>query len=373
MSTSTLAGNTVTHARVHIPAWGVPWVEATIEDEVKLSGPAKFVLADLELVGTIMSGGTGPKGRARYRIAAGAGAWGKTVPEKSYANDAGIKASTVLGDAALACGETIDAATLPDTRLGPAFAREKAPASRVLETVAPGRWYVGADGITRIGKRPQSAMPDDVQIGSVDQAFGTVELAADSIAQLLPGVLVEGLEAVDVLHVLEPGSIRTTLWTAGIAPSSRRLSSLRRIIEQIDPRRRYRGIFEYRVVTQTGERLNLQPIRVSTGMPSLQRVFVRPGVSGARADVALGSRVIVSFLDAEPSRPVVVGFEDAEGEGFLPGVLEIDSTDELDLGETATLTKIANGVLGIARATDPVVAGPFGGTITVGSSRARCG
>lgn len=367
MSTATLAGQTVTHARVHIPAWGVSWVEAAIDtDEVPISGAAVFKMADLTIAGTIMSGGTGPAGRARYRLAAGAGSWGKTVAEKSYANDAGIKASTVLGEAAKDCGETIDAATFPDTRLGPAYAREKAPASRVLETVAPGRWYVGEDGITRIGKRPQTVLPPDVQIASIDRAFGTVEMSADSVAGLLPGVLVENLEAVDILHELSPGKIRTTLWAAGISPSSRRLSSLRRIIEQIDPRRRYRGVYEYRVVTQESERLNLQPIRVSTGMPTLQRVFVRPGVSGARADVALGSRVIVSFLDGEPARPIVVGFEDADGEGFLPTILELNASTQVGLGPGPAR-------LAVARQTDPVIAGPFGGTITAGSTRVSSG
>lgn len=375
MSTSTLAGHVVTRARVHLPAWGIPWVEATLDEDATLTGPAKFVLADLEMTGTIMSGGPGPKGSARYRLAAGAGFWGKTIEAKSYANDAGVKASLVIEDAARACGETVDSATMPSTRLGPAYAREMAPAARVLELIFPSGWYVGEDGVTRIGKRPLAALPSDVQIAAIDRAMGTVELAADSIAALRPGVKIEDLEAVDVMHTLEPGSIRTTMWTAGIAPTDRLLSSLRRIVEQLDPRRRYRGIFEYRVVFQQDERLDLQPIRVSIGMPTLSRVFVRPGIPGARAEHKLGSRVMVAFLDAEPSRPVVVGFEDAEGDGFLPRVLELDAVQELDLGESALVTKLANGTMlqGVARQNDPVIAGPFSGKIVLGSTKVRCG
>jgi len=363
MSTATLAGHRVTHARAYLPAWGVWWAEVSLDEEVTLSGRVALALADLSLSGTIMSGGPGPKGRANFRIAGGAGSWGRDVAPKSYANDAGVKAATVLADAASACGEAIDAATLPTTRLGPAFAREAGPAARALEQIAPAAWYVGEDGTTRIGRRAAAAFTAPAAIASVDLARRTVALASESIAAIVPGVTVEGIEAVDVMHELAPGALRSTLWGSGMASTSRRLTAWRRIMDQLDPRARYRGVFEYRVVTQTGERLNVQPIRVSTGMPDLQRVTVRPGVSGARADVALGSRVLVAFVDADPARPVVVGFEDAEGEGFQPLALDLDGV----------LMTLAGGVLGVARQTDPVVAGPFGGTIVGASARVRCG
>lgn len=371
MSTATLADRAVLRARVHLPAWGIPWAECTLTEEADLHGAVTLSIADFTLTATIMSGGPGPKGRSRFRLAAGAGGWGKTLRAWSYANDAGVKASQVIQDAARECGESLEAATLPDTRLGPGYVREEGPAARVLEDIAPSRWYVGTDGITRIGKRRATDAPPDLQIGGIDKAFGTIDIAADAIAALVPGVTIEGLEAVDVLHELEPGALRTSIWAAGIAATSRRLSGLRRIIEQIDPHRRYRGVFEYRVVTQEGERLNLQPIRASSGMPSLQRVYVRPGVSGARADVALGSRVLVTFLDGERARPVVVGFEDADGEGFMPNVLEIDAHQALELGATATITTLANGTLvqGVARFGD--TAGPY--AITTASTRVRCG
>jgi hypothetical protein len=364
MSTATLEGRRVTHARAHLPAWGVWWAEASLDEEAALTGRVSLKIADLTLSGTIISGGIGPKGRASYRLAGGAGSWGRSIPAKSYANDAGLKASTVLADAATACGEALDAATLPATRLGPAFVREAAPAARVLEQVAPAGWYVGEDGTTRIGRRAAVTLATPASIASIDRAVGTVALAADSIATIIPGITVEGLEAVDVLHELAPGTaLRSTLWAAGIASTTRRLSGMRRILEQLDPRRRYRGIYEYRIVTQEGERVNLQPIRVSIGMPDLSRVPVRPGVSGARADLALGSRVLVGFIEADPARPVVLAFEDAEGDGFSPTILEFNASATIKIG--------AGAVLPAARQTDPVVAGPFAGTITVGSTKTR--
>lgn len=366
MSTATLNGHRVTHARVHLPAFGIWWAEGSLDEEAELTGAVTLAIADLTLTGTVMSGGPGPKGRSRYRVAGGAGKWGTTLLRRSYANDAGVKAATVVADAARECGETLDVTTAGATRLGPAFARQTAPAARVLEQVFPGGWYVGEDGITRIGKRSAGALTTAVEVGSVDRARGMVELAAESIAAIIPGVIVEGIEAVDVMHELVPGALRSTLWGSGIAATSRRLAAMRRIFEQIDARSRYRGIYEYRVVTRDGERVNLQPIRVSTGMPDLQRVFIRPGIPGARADVMLGARVIVAFLDSEPARPVVIGFEDAEGLGFLPSTLELNASSEVGLGPGPVRFPVA-------RQTDPVQAGPFSGTIVAGSTRVRSG
>jgi hypothetical protein len=141
------------------------------------------------------------------------------------------------------------------------------------------------------------------------------------------------------------------------------MTALRRIFEQLDPDRRFRAIYEYRAVSQTAERLNLQPVRVATGMPDLQVVPVRPGIPGARSNVAPGARVLVGFVDSSPARPVVIGFEDADGTGFVPQTLTLNASAEIILG--------AGGVLAAARMTDPVLAGPFAGTITGGSMKTK--
>jgi hypothetical protein len=84
----------------------------------------------------------------------------------------------------------------------------------------------------------------------------------------------------------------------------------------------------------------LQPVRTSLGLPSLRRVPVRHGIPGVWATHILGSRVLVAFVDADPARPVVVGFEDTDGPGALASVLTLQG-----------------GTLGVARETDPVHAG----------------
>lgn len=360
--TATLAGHRLVTGRISMPAWGVAWAEATLDEEVPLVGKVSLAVADLTLSVTIVSGGIGPTGRSSYRMALGAAGWGKIIAAKSFANDAGVKASTALIDAAGACGETFDQATLPTSRLGPAWTRDEAAAARELESIAPRNWYVGEDGLTRIGRRASRTVSLPTALIALDRSRGTLTLATESIAAITPGAIVEGLEAVDVLHEFAAGKIRTSIWGKGYAETSRRLDAYRRIFDALDPDRKFRGVYEYRVVFQLGDRVDLQPIRVSIGMPDLQRVTVRPGIPGARANLMPGSRVLVSFVDASPGRPIIVAFEEAEGIGFTPLSITIDAT-LIEIGEGA--------ILGAARLTDKVVAGPFGGAITTGSLQTR--
>jgi hypothetical protein len=74
---------------------------------------------------------------------------------------------------------------------------------------------------------------------------------------------------------------------------------------------------------------------------------VRPGVSGCRSDVALGSRVLVVFVDSDPARPQVIGFEDADGEGFTPLLTEIDASTFVNLGAGALPVARAGDLAGI--------------------------
>lgn len=336
ITAATLAGHRATDASAQIPAWGAWYADVSIDDETALTGAVDLVIADLTLKGTILSGGP-MQGRASYRLVGGKAGWGKVLPKKSYSNDGGVRMSTILLDAANEAGETLDATTLPTDIVGPSWTRQADAACRVLEQLAPSAWYVGEDGITRLGKRPTAQISGTVtQTSQIDLARGTVTIATESIATVVPGIVVKGLEAVDVFHeISSKGGLRSTIWAKRGSGASRRLEAFRKIFDQLDPDRAFRGLWEYRVVTQESNRVNLQPVRVSTGMPDLRRVFVRPGVPGSKAMLTLGARVIVGFADANPAWPVVVAFEDADGEGFKSISLTIDATTTIGLGAGA--------------------------------------
>lgn len=339
---ATFSGQRILSARIYLPAWGAWYADVSIGGEHTIAGAVRIVLNDLVLLGTVLSGGAS-FGRSDFRVVAGAGGWGKTLAKRSYANDAGVKLSTVVGDAAALAGESFESTSA--ARLGPAWTRPEGPACRVLEQVAPGAWFIGEDGVTRLGRRAVFAFTGKAaRVSPIDRARRRLVLAADVIAPLVPGVVVDGLEAIDVMHSVDSESgQRTTIYGRGIATSSKLLDAYRKMLDQLDPDRAFRGTFEYRVVSLTGNRANLQPVLVSTGMPDLQRVPVRPGLSGAKSTLALGSRVLVTWVNADPSRPEVVAFEDADGEGFRPVITEIDAQ---------TFVRLGAGALPVVRAGD---------------------
>jgi len=320
MSVATLNGHRVTSARVNLPAWGFWYCEVQIDGEHTLAGSVTLKVADLTLVGSVLSGNP-LKGRSSYRIVAGSGGWGRDVPAKGYANDAGVKVATVLGDAAREVGETL-AAVSASLSVGPSFARKAGPASRVLDLVADRAWYVDEAGVTQLGARAAGVLVGRVtRIDPVDLSRGKVVLAAESIATILPGVVVDDLTAVDVLHeVSAEGGLRSTVWGSQAGST---LDSLRELAEHLDPERPYRGLTEFRVGEVEGTRLSLQPVRVSSGMPVLKRVPVRPGMAGTSAAVQAGTRVLVGFIDSDVARPFVAAFEDEDGGGFQPETLTL--------------------------------------------------
>lgn len=320
----TLAGTPSSRGRVQIPAWGTWWADVDLVDDVALSGRVTLEVADATLVGTVVSGGVSD-GRASYRVVGGAGGWGAELPARGYADDAGVTLAAVLADLARETGESVEGVS-PLTRLGPHYARATAPAYVTLASLAPRAWYVDGGGVTRLGARPAVEYAGDAPRVRVDPAGQIVELAVDEgLESLVPGVEVDGASpATDVEWSWDGPRLLARVWT-GVRPS-RRLDAWRRVYDALDPRRAYRGVYEFRVVTQSGDALNLQPVRAASGMPDLARVPWRPGVPGVRADVTLGELVVVAFLDADPSRPVVIAHEAPGAPGWAPAALEIGGT-----------------------------------------------
>jgi hypothetical protein len=349
----TLNGHAASACLLTIPGVGLWYAGVDLADEVALSGSITLSVLGVSYQGYVIAGGV-VDGRSRYRVVAGAGGWGRELAPRAYANDAGLTVAKLVADAAAEAGEPTPA-DVPTRVLGPHFNRPALPASFVLNQLAPRAWYAREDGVVAFGARP--ALPaSSLPVVARNPAARCVTLAlTDSAAGLLPGVATEYGSAADVEIELGPEGPRARLY-ASPAPS-RRVSALARLLAAHDPGARFRGVHEYRVVTQTGERLNLQPVRSRAALPDLARVPVRAGVPGVKATHSPGSAVLVAFLDADPSRPAVVGFDEPTQPGWMPLFLE--------LGAAPTL--------GVARQTDPVQAGPFSGVIVTGSVRIKAG
>jgi hypothetical protein len=128
-------------------------------------------------------------------------------------------------------------------------------------------------------------------------------------------------------------------------------------VEGLFPDLRFRGHYEFRVVQQSGERFDLQPVRSASGMPDLSNVPTRPGTAGHKAVVTPGCLVLVVFADANPALPNVVSFDAPDAPGWVPISVQVGGTPALPA----------------ARLTDTVQAGPFGGVITGASATVTIG
>jgi len=366
-------GANVRRARVQIPAWGRWWADVDVQSALVLErGDAvTLTIDDITLVGTVVDGGAA-FGRAAYRVVAGTGGWSTAVPATAYRDDVGVAVASIVRDVATLVGETVG--TLPTTRLATHYARSAGPASRVLHDVAPRGWYVDFAGVTQIGARETTVYAGRAARVAVMPGVAYVDLATDVLADIVPGVVVDGAEpATDVEYRLDE---RRTMARVYAGPrTSREHDAMRRIFDAVDPLRAYRAAYEYRVVSLAGHTLNLQPVRSSAGMPDLERVPVRLS-AGVRADALLGSLVTVLFLDGDPSRPRAFTGDDADAPGWAPDAIDVDvaAGGDVTIGAHAATTALGPSPrLGVARIGDAVIAGPWGGTITAASTTVKAG
>jgi hypothetical protein len=364
----TVGGTTAIKARIQIPSRGVWWCDLELPEDEALSGAVEVEVLDATLRGTVIAGGAA-QGRSSWRIAGGAGRWGEVIPAKYYVNDAGVSKTLIAQDAAKACGEQIDVSGLDGT-LGTSYVRPRDSASVALDAVAPHTWRVDFDGTTLVDVASLAA--DQAVVLELDAPrmgeqphHGVVVISPDRIAHIQPGMSLDGKIITDIEHRIDAkDGARTTLYLADDA-KPRRSNAIEKAVRRMLPELRYSGVYEYRIVVQGGERLSLQPVRSSIGLPDIRRAKVRMGTPGIRADHRLGSIVLLAFVNADPTKPVVVGFDDPESPGFLPTRLEIDANVEVGLGDGIRL--------GVARMTDAVQAGPFAGAIVGGSMKVRAG
>jgi hypothetical protein len=352
---ATLSDQVVTSATVQIPAWGLPWADVET-DTAELLGDntVELQISDLTLAGTIVTSGA-PYGRSRYRVVAGSGGWGEVIEAQSYTSDYQVLRSDVLRDAAAAAGELIDLDGVTGS-LESHWTRQRGPAARTLELVSPRAWYVDLGGVTRIGSYPETTYTGDAtRMSGTDLAAGRIELAPVSLVGLLPGALVDGLRAADIEVRFGGEGLRATVW-AEHGASSRLASALDRIVQALTADRRLAGSWEYRVLQQQGERLDLQPVRTSAGLPYLTRVRARLA-PGLRVEHRPGSLVLVTFVDGSPSRPAVTGGDDPDSPGWLPQAIYLEAEGPIDVAADGDASVDATGITTIGESSAEVLAG----------------
>lgn len=357
MSECTLDDYVVNKATVTIPRSGVLYADVELPGDVRFEAFSKHILrvADLSIACAVVSGGV-EGGSAKYRLAGGAGKWGAVIRARSYSNDAGVKVSKIIADIAKDCGEQVDSAPQRG-KVGNYYVRAEAPASCFLNWYFSGKWHVGYDGITRLAPWPSSKV--ESRPLSYDPQHKTATYALENLAEIHPGCDVSGLfEAADIVHKLDGIELRTVFMGVSVT------DMFAKLLYQHMPELRYRGVWSYRVVSKQGNRYNLQPELQSSGMPDLLRVPVRAGVAGYKGELRSGSMVLVTFINCNATRPVIVGFDDPDSAGFLPQNIDFGVGCDVRIGGSALQTDATSSVLRYGDGVDmtsliPLLSGVF--------------
>lgn len=104
-------------------------------------------------------------------------------------------------------------------------------------------------------------------------------------------------------------------------------------------------------------RLDLSPLPDAVGLPELPAVEPWT-LGGAAVTPSPGAEVVIAFRDADPTRPVVVGYAQAPAAGgtsplaSLPSALRLDAFALVEVGPSASAVELAGGGDGVARVGD---------------------
>jgi hypothetical protein len=331
IAAATCNGQRLTALHVDVANIG-PWIaDLDFESDPEVSGRVEIrVGSSLVLVGTVLTAMSGAHLEQRKcRVIAGAGGWARTVPRKSYHNDARVKARLVAEDLAREVGETLGDFLPATERIGVDYVRAAGPASRVLEHVigAGVPWWIDYAGRTCVGPRPSVPLTIDgsYDVLAYDPRHRTLTFAIDDPGRVQIGSVVAqpplaGPQTIREyeLHI-DASSTRVVAWCGGTEFEPGRLVGLLSAIARRATDDQLLGKYRYRVVAMRDDgRVDLQAVRTGAGLPDLQPVSVWPGVAGAAAELAAGTEVLVEFIEGDPTMPIVTHFAGVAGPGFVP-------------------------------------------------------
>lgn len=314
MSTLTVNGKRVAKSSITFPYYGAWSADVHMSVGDSLSGSASFVVGDLTLTGKVVRSGTFTADTSA-RIVGGAAGWPTVLPAKGYSHTAGVKLSTVLGDAARAVGETISVAT--DRTIGTHWTRTEAKARDVLALLVGDRWWVDAAGVTQTGPRSGAPIVTPFTVISRDPARGSFVIASESIAPWQPGRTFSCNTVPDVQTISSvtiesgnDGKLRIVVLAVDEARDRLR-SSVRDLVRAELSSLLFFGVWEYTIRGSSGSS-TVDVVPSDSRMPSLAKVSMAPGLMGEVVTPLVGSKCRIRFVNGDPSRPECIGIVGAQ-------------------------------------------------------------
>jgi hypothetical protein len=143
------------------------------------------------------------------------------------------------------------------------------------------------------------------------------------------------------------------------------LNDLRAIVAGLFPTIPFLGLYRYRVVSMAGDRVKLQAVRATAGLPDILPVSIHPGMAGLSAQLTKGSVVLVTFIEGDPSSPIVTHFAPKGDPGFLPVSAALDAKDLVEVGATATEIRLGAGNGRMVCEGDSITVGSTTGVVVI--------
>lgn len=343
---------TVNGLTAHDMRWHAGWSGAWVADldyagEISPSGKVAIVSTEgIFASGTVDEKRSGTFGEKRQLRVVGGLGWGQDVRAQHYHADIGVNLAVLVTTTAAEVAEV--ATVLLPKQIGPDFVRRNGPAGQIF-TDAGVDWWVGLDGVTRVGLRVPAPPHPSLQILDWHPAEATVTFTCEVLVE--PGTIVVDLRfgskiVREVDAKVSQGSVSGTLWLAdappGIGESVNELVDALGKLAREASRADFARFYEYVVIAMAGDRAELQSLSRSDGMPDILPCSVWAGTSGYRAMLAPGSRVLVGFRGGDPKRPFVAFYEAPEGGNWRPVTYEIDAVGSVTIGASALGVVIGN-------------------------------
>lgn len=183
-------GQQALSAHVYVPGVGAWGANVAFDGTVpSLTGRVTLTIGTTRFVGTIVPQFSGSWALARsIRIVAGGAGWAKEIPEKHFHNDALVSLSTVLSDAAAACGEQVSIGT--NRKLLNTYVRRKGAAQRAFALLGES-WWVDYDGVTQVRARASSEAKD-YDLLNFNSAANIAELGLENVGAVVIGSVLRG-------------------------------------------------------------------------------------------------------------------------------------------------------------------------------------
>lgn len=367
-----------------IPLVGAWTADLQLAGATPISGGAAVVIGNLTLFGTVFRADV-YGGQVKARIVGGYGGWRTPIKSQGYGTRSGVKLSTILQDAASACGEQINVPN--DTTIGNAYVRvafgTSVAGDALWQMVAQGfipAWYVAPSGVTMAQSWPTQAVATPFTVTDHRPDEGVVVVATEDYVSWMPGCtfaspFLASPQASAGVHYVwtDDGQFRFEVLTSG-DDGDRMLGPIQKVIQKEIAPARFFGRYAYTISSPSQTTIDGSPVDPSLGLPDVQNVPLT-GDSIAEYTPPDGGACHVMFLDGLPTQPICVWTDEA------PTAIQLakGTTPLAKIGDT--VQSVISGTVLIlpgstaANSAGPIVGTlilqgvtPISGTITTGSS-----